>query len=80
MKIKEIYVEVGLRKSQDYQSCSNSVGLRGELEADDDPNKMVRQLQQQAYGLLVKKFFSGKEPVPAQAAPIQHPQAGGTAL
>jgi hypothetical protein len=70
MKVKEIYVEVGIKKSQDFNSCQKAVGLRGELEANDDPSKMVRQLQEQAYKLLVKKLFTGKEvPAPAQAEP-----------
>lgn len=68
MKIKEIYVELSIKKSQDYQSCSNAVGLRGELEADDDPEKMVRQLQSQCYKLLLKRAFPE---APASAKPVR---------
>lgn len=69
MKIKEVYVELGIKKSLNFQSCNNSVGLRGELEANDDPAQMVRQLQQQCHTLLLKRMFPvpGK-PVQAQPA------------
>ena len=36
-----------IERSQDFQSCTNAVGLRGELEAGDDPVEMVKTLQQQ---------------------------------
>lgn len=70
MKINEIYVELGITKSHNFNSCTNAVGLRGELEADDDPVAMAKKLQQQCYKLLLKKML----PVagnPAQAHPVQ---------
>ncbi len=72
MKIKEIYVELAIKKSQDYQSSSNAVGLRGELEVDDDPIKMVKKLQEQCFTLLLKKpFAAGSRSAPAKAVPAQ---------
>jgi hypothetical protein len=61
MKIKEIYVELGVKKSKDFQSCTNTVGLRGELEADDDPIAIVIKLQQQCHKLLLKEMFPKAE-------------------
>jgi hypothetical protein len=68
MKIKEIYVELGIKKSQNFNSCTNAVGLRGELEAEDDPVEMVKKLQRQCYALVLKQM----PPVEAvQAKPAQ---------
>lgn len=84
MRITEIYVEVGLKKSQNYQGCHNSVGLRAELEGEEDAAAKVKQLQEQAYKLLVKKYFSGEKvpvkavPAPAQAGPAGAVQASAT--
>ena len=72
MKIKEIYVELGITKSHNYNSCTNSVGLRGELEADDDPVTLVQKLQQHCHRLLLKQMFPvAEKPTPAQAVPAQ---------
>jgi hypothetical protein len=64
MKIKEVYVEMGVKKSKDFNSCNNAVGLCGLIEPGDDPIIVVQTLQQQCYKLLVKKMF----PVPPPAA------------
>jgi hypothetical protein len=71
MKINEVYVEMGIKKTQNFNSCNNAVGLRGELEADDDPVAIVKQLQEQAYKLLVKNMFPEVRGPAVATAPAQ---------
>jgi len=56
MKINEIYIELGQTRSQNYQSSQNRVGLRASLDDSDDVTASVRNLQQQAYELLLKRI------------------------
>ena len=37
MKVTEIYVELGMKKSHQFNSFNNAVGLRGQLEAGTIP-------------------------------------------
>ena len=72
MRVVEVYVELSIKKSQDFQSCHNAVGLRAALESGDNPEAIVGQLQAQCHKLLLKKLFSGQEgPVLAQAVAAQ---------
>ena len=56
MKINEIYIELGQTRSQNYQSSQNRVGLRASLDDGDDVTDSVRNLQRQAYALLLKRI------------------------
>jgi hypothetical protein len=54
MKIKSVYVEMNKKISAQFQSFGNSVGLSADLEEGDDADAVVRELQRNAMGLLVK--------------------------
>ena len=60
MKINEIYIELGQTRSQNFQSSQNRVGLRASLDDDDDVTDSVRNLQRQAYELLLKRIGTGQ--------------------
>jgi hypothetical protein len=55
MKIKTIAIELNRKRTMNYQSIGNSVGLTADLEDGDDPRKAVRELQRQALNLLLFK-------------------------
>ena len=54
MKIKAVSVELNRKRTVDYQSCGNSIGLTADLEDGDDPVAVARELQRKAAGLLLK--------------------------
>jgi hypothetical protein len=53
MRVIEVSVEVGRTSSVDYQSARNSISFTAKLEAHDEPDKVVRTLQQRAVDLLL---------------------------
>ena len=55
MKIKTIAIELNRKRTVNYQSIGNSVGLTADLEEGDDTHKATRELQRQALNLLLFK-------------------------
>ena len=55
MTITTITAHVGRKVTHQFNSFDNSVSLTAELEPSDDPKQVVRQLQKQCFGLLIKK-------------------------
>ena len=53
MKVTEVSVEVGRTASVNFQSARNSVGLTAALEEGDQPDAVIRALQQQAVDMLL---------------------------
>ena len=54
MKITTVSVELNRKKTVDFQSWGNSVGLTADVDEGDDPVAVVRELQKTAAGLLIK--------------------------
>ena len=72
MKITRVNVELSRKKTIDYQSTGNSVGLTADLEDGDDPVAVVRGLQREAAGLLLKMDNKKKDRAEPQAAEQDH--------
>lgn len=68
MKIKTVTVELGRKRTVNYQSSHNSVGFTAAVGDDDDPAAVVRELQRKAAELLLKME------TPKRRAPDDQPQ------
>lgn len=61
MKVTSVSVQLSAKKTVNYQSVQNSVGLTADLDEDDRPDEVVRELQRQCHALLLKRG-DGDEP------------------
>ena len=59
MKITRVYVELGRKRSINYQSVSIQIGLGADLVDGEDADEIVERLQQQVRELLVKDELGG---------------------
>jgi len=61
MRISAVTVHISAKRTVNYNSIQNSVGFTADLDEDDDPDVVVRQLQCKCRDLLLKRSQGNKE-------------------